>query len=54
VYLPALGGIVVMSMLLAPLGARVAHATSVSGLRKAFAVLLTLLGLWMNWKAVGP
>jgi uncharacterized membrane protein YfcA len=54
VYLPALGGIVVMSMLLAPLGARVAHATSVSGLRKAFAVMLTLLGLWMTWKALGP
>lgn len=53
VYLPALGGIVVMSMLLAPLGARVAHATSVAGLRKVFAVMLTLLGLWMTWKAVG-
>jgi uncharacterized protein len=53
VYLPALGGIVVMSMLLAPLGARVAHATSVAGLRKAFALMLTLLGLWMGWKAFG-
>jgi uncharacterized membrane protein YfcA len=54
VYLPALGGIVVMSVLLAPLGARLAHATSVTGLRKAFAVMLTLLGLWMTWKAFGP
>ena len=54
VYLPALCGIVVMSVLLAPLGARVAHATSVTGLRKAFAVMLTLLGLWMSWKAFGP
>jgi uncharacterized membrane protein YfcA len=54
VYLPALGGIAVMSVLLAPLGARVAHATSVTGLRKAFAVMLTLLGLWMSWKAFGP
>ena len=53
VYLPALGGIVVMSMLLAPLGARVAHATSVAGLRKAFALMLTVLGLWMGWKALG-
>jgi len=53
VYLPALAGIVVMSMLLAPLGARVAHATSVGGLRKVFAVMLTLLGLWMLWKALG-
>jgi uncharacterized protein len=53
VYLPALGGIVIMSMLLAPVGARVAHATSVAGLRKAFALMLTLLGLWMVWKAVG-
>lgn len=53
VYLPALGGIVVMSMLLAPLGARVAHATSVASLRKMFALMLTLLGLWMVWKAFG-
>ena len=52
VYLPALAGIVVMSMLLAPLGARVAHAWPVARLRRAFAVMLWVLGAWMWWKAL--
>jgi uncharacterized membrane protein YfcA len=54
VYLPALAGIVVMSMLLAPLGARVAHAMPVARLRAAFALLLFVLGAWMWWKAMRP
>jgi uncharacterized membrane protein YfcA len=52
VYLPALAGIVVMSMLFAPLGARVAHAWPVTRLRRAFAVMLWVLGAWMWWKAL--
>ena len=52
VYLPALAGIVVTSMLFAPLGARVAHAWPVTRLRKAFAVMLWVLGAWMWWKAL--
>ena len=52
VYLPALAGIVVMSMLLAPVGARVAHAWPVARLRKAFSIMLWILGAWMWWKAL--
>jgi uncharacterized protein len=52
VYLPALAGIVVMSMLFAPLGARVAHAWPVARLRGAFALMLGVLGAWMWWKAL--
>lgn len=52
IYLPALAGIVVMSMLLAPLGARVAHAWPVARLRKAFSILLWVIGAWMWWKAL--
>jgi uncharacterized protein len=52
VYLPALAGIVVMSIVFAPLGARVAHAWPVSRLRKAFAIMLFVLGAWMWWKAL--
>jgi uncharacterized membrane protein YfcA len=48
VYLPA-----VVSMALAPLGARVAHAWPVARLRRAFALMLFVLGAWMWWKAVG-
>jgi uncharacterized membrane protein YfcA len=54
VYLPALAGIVVVSMLFAPLGARAAHAMPVARLRVAFALLLFVLGAWMWWKALRP
>jgi uncharacterized membrane protein YfcA len=54
VYLPALVGIVFMSMLFAPLGARVAHAWPVSRLRRAFAYMMWILGAWMWWKALRP
>lgn len=54
VYLPALAGIVVMSMLFAPLGARVAHAWPVARLRRAFSIMLFVLGAWMWWKALQP
>lgn len=53
VYIPALAGIVATSVLLAPLGARVAHAWSVARLRKAFAAMLLVLGGYMWLKALG-
>lgn len=53
VYLPALVGIVATSVLLAPLGARVAHAWPVARLRKAFAAMLLVLGAYMWLKALG-
>ena len=52
IYLPSRAGIAAMSMLLAPLGARVAHAWPVTRLRKAFSVLLWVIGAWMWWKAL--
>lgn len=47
VYLPALGWLVVASVLTAPLGARAAHATQTEVLRKIFVGLLYLLGIKM-------
>jgi uncharacterized membrane protein YfcA len=52
VYLPALVCIAAASILLAPLGARVAHALPVAKLRRAFAAMLFVLGAWMWWKAL--
>jgi uncharacterized membrane protein YfcA len=53
VYVPAMVAIVTMSMLFAPLGARVAHAWPVARLRKVFAFMMWVLGGWMWWKALG-
>ncbi len=47
VYLPALGWLVLASMLTAPLGARITHTTHTSTLRKIFIVLLYGLGIKM-------
>jgi uncharacterized membrane protein YfcA len=47
VYLPALAGIVIASILLAPVGARLAHRTPGATLKKIFAVLLFLLATKM-------
>jgi len=47
VYGPALAGIVVTSMLFAPLGAALAHRLSTVVLKRAFAGFLALLGIWM-------
>lgn len=52
VYLPALGAIIVTSTLLAPVGARLAHAWPVARLRHAFAAMLFCLGAYMWWKAL--
>ena len=49
VYLPALIGISITSMLVAPLGARLAHRLPVQTLKRIFAVLLYALGVRMLW-----
>ena len=51
VYVPALVAIAITSTLLAPLGARAAHAMPVARLRYAFATMLSVLGAYMWWKA---
>jgi uncharacterized membrane protein YfcA len=48
-YLPALAGIVVASVLTAPLGARATHKLPVPTLRKIFAFFLYTLALRMAW-----
>lgn len=50
-YLPALVVIASCSVLMAPLGARTAHAMDVAQLKRAFALLLYTLAAYMLWKA---
>jgi hypothetical protein len=47
IYLPALVGFTVGSMVLAPVGARLAHRTSERALKRIFAVVIGALGLKM-------
>ena len=47
VYLPALVGIVVTSVLTAPLGVRLAHSLPVDRLKRVFALLLLVVGTRM-------
>jgi len=49
IYLPAFIGIAAVSILSAPLGARIAHRLPVTQLKRAFAVFLYLIGLRMLW-----
>lgn len=49
IYLPALAGIVIGSVLTAPLGARTAHRLPVRPLKRIFALLLLTLALRMLW-----
>jgi uncharacterized membrane protein YfcA len=49
VYVPALAGIVIGSVLTAPLGARTAHRLPVRPLKRVFALLLIMLALRMAW-----
>lgn len=51
IHLPTLLGIVVVSMLMAPVGARCAHSLPVSTLKRVFAFLLFALSLYMFYKA---
>jgi uncharacterized membrane protein YfcA len=52
VYLPALVAIVACSVLLAPVGARMAHRWPAQRLRRAFAAMLATLGAFMWFKAL--
>jgi uncharacterized membrane protein YfcA len=52
VYLPALAGIVSASVLTAPLGAKLAHGLPVTRLKRAFAVLLIIMGTRMLWSVL--
>ena len=47
VYLPALCGIAIASIMTAPIGARLAHTLPVARLKKAFALLLIIMGTRM-------
>ena len=47
IYLPALGGLVVTSVLTAPLGVRLAHSLPVDRLKRVFAILLLVVGTKM-------
>ena len=49
VYLPAVGWIAIASMIMAPLGARVAHRTPGKVLKRIFAILLYALATRMLW-----
>ncbi|NJB68145.1 hypothetical protein GGQ74_001818 [Desulfobaculum xiamenense] len=49
IYLPAMVGILSMSVLTAPFGAKLAHSLPVSTLKKVFAVLLFVVGTRMLW-----
>jgi uncharacterized protein len=49
VYLPALLGLVLASVLTAPLGVRLAHSLPVSKLKRVFALLLMVVGTRMLW-----
>ena len=49
VYLPALAGIAVASVVTAPLGAKLAHSLPVRQLKKIFALLLFLVATKMAW-----
>ena len=49
VYLPAFIGVVVSTIFMAPVGARVAHRLPVKQLKRAFGVMLALLASKMLW-----
>ncbi len=53
VYLPAVLGIISMSIFTAPLGARLAHALPVNKLKRIFALLLYIVGTKMLWSVLG-
>jgi uncharacterized protein len=53
VYLPALFGLGIASILTAPLGAKAAHALPTATLKKIFAYLLYALAAYMLYKSTG-
>jgi uncharacterized membrane protein YfcA len=50
VYLPALALLIPPSMLMAPLGAKMAHQLPVATLKRIFACLLIAMAVKMVWK----
>lgn len=52
IHLPALGGIVISSMLIAPLGARAAHTLPVKKLKKYFALFLYIIAVSLLLKSL--
>jgi uncharacterized membrane protein YfcA len=53
VYLPAMLSCALVSVITAPLGAKTAHRTNVTRLRKFFALLLLALAARLLWKVLG-
>lgn len=53
VYLPALICVVLLSVLTAPLGARLAHALPVDKLKRVFALFLYVVATKMAWGLIG-
>jgi uncharacterized membrane protein YfcA len=53
VYLPAMLGCAIVSIITAPIGAKMAHSVNVAVLRKLFAVLLIGLAAKLLWKVLG-
>lgn len=53
VHLPALAGVVIMSVLTAPLGARLAHQLPVKPLKRGFGFFLALLATKMLFELIG-
>ena len=53
IYLPALGVILIASVLMAPLGARMAHRLPIKVLKRVFAGLLLGLSAKMLWSLYG-
>ncbi|BDQ35173.1 sulfite exporter TauE/SafE family protein [Pseudodesulfovibrio portus] len=51
IYIPAFLGIISMSVLTAPLGAKLAHSLPVDKLKRIFAILLFIVGTRMLWSA---
>lgn len=51
-YLPALGVIAVVSVLMAPVGARVAHSLDMRRLKRVFALVLYLLAAYMLYRGI--
>ena len=53
VYLPAFIGVVVSTVFMAPVGAKLAHRLPVKQLKRAFGVMLALLASKMLWNLLG-
>ena len=53
VYLPAFAGVVIATVFMAPVGARLAHSLPVKQLKRAFGVMLALLATKMLWNLIG-